>query len=69
MKKTSIRKFTRKCLKAGYKEQVCKDAWIFGKTPNKELKKIYDECFKNEKTFVWPYSLGRRSKTLKRAKN
>jgi len=56
-------------LKAGYKEQVCKDAWIFGKTPNKELKKIYDECFKNEKTFVWPYSLGRRSKTLKRAKN
>jgi hypothetical protein len=65
MKKSSIIKFTRKCLKSGYKEQVCKDAWIFGKTPNDELKKIYKEAFKGEKNFVLPYSLGRKTKTLK----
>jgi hypothetical protein len=65
MKKSSILKFTRKCLKAAYKEQVCKDAWIFGKTPDAELKKIFTESFKGEKTFVMNGSLGRRSKTLK----
>lgn len=65
MKKSSIIKFTRKCLKACYKESVCADAWKFGKTPDEELKKIFDESFKNEKVFIWPHPFGRKLKTLK----
>jgi hypothetical protein len=68
MKKSSIIHFTRKCLKAGYKERVCKDAWVFGKTPNAELKMLYAASFKGEKTYTMPHSLGRRSKTLKHKK-
>jgi len=56
MKKTSIRQFTKKCLKAGYKEQVCKDAWIFGKLPTKELQNLYAKTFKSEKTYKWPHA-------------
>jgi hypothetical protein len=51
MKKSSIRQFTKKCLKAGYKEQVCKNAWIFAKLPTKELQVIYAKTFKGEKTY------------------
>jgi hypothetical protein len=65
MKKSSVLRFTRKCLKAGYKTQVCRDAWIFGKTPDKELKQMFADSFAKEKVFVSPHSLGRRSKTLK----
>ena len=54
MKKSSIRQFTRKCLKAGYKEQVCKNAWIFGKLPTKELQEMYSKSFKAEKSYKWP---------------
>jgi len=68
MKQSSIIKFVRKCLKAGYKEQVCKDAWVFGKTPDTELEKMFKETFKNEKVFIWPYSVGKRGKTLKSKK-
>ena len=68
MKKSSVIKFTRKCLKSGYKESVCKDAWIFGKTPDTELKKMYTESFKNEKTFIWPGQSRKKSKTLKSKK-
>ena len=65
MKKSSVLKFTRKCLKAAYKEQVCKDAWIFGNTPDAELKKMFAESFKSEKIFVASHPPRRRSKTLK----
>jgi hypothetical protein len=51
MKKSSIRQFTKKCLKAGYKEQVCKNAWIFAKLPTKELQNLYAKTFKAEKTY------------------
>jgi hypothetical protein len=68
MKKSSVLKFTRKCLKAGYKEQVCKDSWIFGKTPDKELAKMHKAAFGGEKQYEWPHSLGRKSKTLKHKK-
>lgn len=64
MKKSSIIKFTRKCLKSGYKESVCSEAWKFGATPDAELKKMFAESFKNEKVFIWPYPNGKR-KTLK----
>lgn len=57
MKKSSIRQFTRKCLKAGYKEQVCKNAWIFGKLPTKELQNMYAKTFKNEKTYRYPHAI------------
>ena len=57
MKKSSIRQFTKKCLKAGYKEQVCKNAWIFGKTPTKELQNIYAKSFKTEKTYRSPHTI------------
>ena len=57
MKKSSIRQFTKKCLKAGYKEQVCKNAWIFGKLPTKELQDIYGKTFKAEKTYRSPYTI------------
>lgn len=53
MKKTSVLRFTRKCLKLGYKEKVCKDAWIFGRTPTPELEELFALCFKGEKTYVW----------------
>ena len=56
MKKSSIRQFTKKCLKAGYKEQVCKNAWIFGKLPTKELQNLYSKTFKTEKTYKWPHT-------------
>jgi hypothetical protein len=65
MKKSSILKFTRKCLKAAYKEGVCRDGWMFGKTPTEEIKKMYNECFGGEKFAKFPYSLKRRTKTLK----
>ena len=65
MKKSSIIKFTRKCLKAGYKEPVCADAWKFGKTPDEELKNLFAESFKNEKVYIWPHPFGRKRKTLK----
>ena len=57
MKKSSIRQFTKKCLKAGYKEQVCKNAWIFGKLPTKELQNMYTKTFKAEKTSKWPHTI------------
>jgi len=57
MKKSSIRQFTKKCLKAGYKEQVCKNAWIFGKLPTKELQDIYTKAFKAEKTYKSPHPI------------
>jgi len=57
MKKSSIRQFTKKCLKAGYKEQVCKNAWIFGKLPTKELQKMFAKSVKNEKTYKWPHAI------------
>jgi hypothetical protein len=57
MKKSSIRQFTRKCLKAGYKEQVCKNAWIFEKLPTKELQGIFAKSFKAEKTYRYPYAI------------
>ena len=67
MKQSSIITFTRKCLKAGYKAQVCKDAWVFGKTPTAELKKLYKQSFKNEKVFFYPHA--RRHTTLKNKKS
>jgi GTP-dependent phosphoenolpyruvate carboxykinase len=67
MKKSSILKFTRKCLKAGYKEKVCRDTWMFGKPPTDETKKMYEECFKGEKVAVYPYSLKRRTLKHKKA--
>lgn len=57
MKKSSIRQFTKKCLKAGYKEQVCKNAWIFGRLPTKELHDLYAKSFKQEKTFKWSHPI------------
>jgi hypothetical protein len=57
MKKSSIRQFTKKCLKAGYKEKVCKDAWVFGKLPTKELYTLYSKTFKNEKLYKWPHTI------------
>ena len=57
MKKSSIRQFTKKCLKAGYKEQVCKNAWIFGKLPTKELQNMYTKTFKTEKSYKWPHPI------------
>jgi len=57
MKKTSIRQFTKKCLKAGYKEQVCKNAWIFGKLPTKELQNMYAKTFKTQKTYRYPHAI------------
>ena len=57
MKKSSIRQFTKKCLKAGYKEQVCKNAWIFGKVPTKELQDIYAKTFKTQKTYRSPHAI------------
>jgi hypothetical protein len=66
MKKTSIRQFTRKCLKAGYKEKVCKNAWVFGKLPTKELQTMYKNTFKTQKTFKYPHTIS--LKTLKYAK-
>ena len=68
MKQGSIIKFVRKCLNAGYKEQVCKDAWMFGKLPDTELEKMFQTSFKDEKVFIWPYSVGKRGKTLKHKK-
>ena len=67
MKKSSIRQFTRKCLKAGYKEKVCKNAWMFGKLPTKELQTMYKKTFKTQKTYKFPYII-KQSKTLKYAK-
>ena len=68
MKKSSIIKFTRKCLKAGYKESVCADAWKFGKTPDEELTNMFRESFTHEKVFIWPHPFGRKMKTLKHKK-
>jgi hypothetical protein len=67
MKKSSIRQFTRKCLKAGYKEQVCKNAWIFGKLPTKELQSMFKKSFKNEKVYKWPHTM-KQTKKLKYTK-
>ena len=67
MKKSSIRQFTRKCLKAGYKEKICKNAWVFGKLPTKELQTMYTKTFKHQKTFKYPHTI-KQSKTLKYAK-
>jgi len=66
MKKSSIRQFTRKCLKAGYKTNVCKNAWVFGKLPTKELQTMYKNTFKTQKTFKYPHTI-KQSKTLKYA--
>jgi hypothetical protein len=57
MKKSSIRQFTKKCLKAGYKEQVCKNAWIFEKLPTRELQDMFAKSFKNEKTYKYPHAI------------
>ena len=57
MKKSSIRQFTKKCLKAGYKEQVCKNAWIFAKLPSKELQDMFVKSFKKEKTYRYPHAI------------
>ena len=57
MKKSSIRQFTKKCLKAGYKEQVCKNAWLFAKLPTTDLQKMYAKSFKTEKTYKWPHQI------------
>ena len=57
MKKSSIRQFTKKCLKAGYKEQVCKNAWIFGTLPTKELQNMYAKSFITEKTYKWTHPI------------
>ena len=57
MKKSSIRQFTKKCLKAGYKEQVCKNAWIFGTLPTTELQNMYAKTFKGEKTSKWTHQI------------
>jgi len=57
MKKSSIRQFTKKCLKAGYKEQVCKNAWLFAKLPTTELQKMYAKSFMTEKTYKWPHQI------------
>ena len=57
MKKSSIRQFTKKCLKAGYKVQVCKNAWIFGKVPTKELQNMYTKTFKTEKSYKSPHAI------------
>ena len=54
MKKASIVRFTRKCLRAGYKESVCANAWKFGITPDAELKQMYADSFKNEKVYIAP---------------
>lgn len=67
MKKASVLRFTRKCLKAAYKEEVCKKAWIFGATPTEELQKMYRTAFKGEKTFTWPHTVKQR-KTMKYSK-
>ena len=57
MKKSSIRQFTKKCLKAGYKEQVCKNAWIFKKLPTTELQNMFSKSFKSEKTYAYPHEI------------
>jgi hypothetical protein len=57
MKKSSIRQFTKKCLKAGYKEQVCKNAWIFEKLPTTELQNMFAKTFKSEKTYRYPHPI------------
>jgi hypothetical protein len=67
MKKTSVLRFTRKCLKLGYKEKVCSDAWIFGKTPTPELTELYALCFKGEKTYTWPHPI-KSTRKLKHSK-
>ena len=67
MKKSSIRQFTRKCLKAGYKEKVCKNVWVFGKLPTKELRTMYKNTFKQQKIYKYPHTM-KQSKTLKYAK-
>jgi hypothetical protein len=67
MKKSSIRQFTKKCLKAGYKEQICKNAWIFGTLPTKELQNMYAKSFKTEKTYKWPSPI-KQTKKLKYSK-
>ena len=67
MKKSSIRQFTKKCLKAGYKESVCKNAWIFGKPPTTELQNIYTKTFKGEKTSEWPSPI-KQTRKLKYSK-
>lgn len=54
MKKSSIVRFTRKCLHAGYKESVCANAWKFGITPDAELTQMYADSFKNEKVYIAP---------------
>jgi hypothetical protein len=53
MKKSSVRTFTRKCLKLGYKESVCKNAWVFGKTDTEELNNLYNKSFKGQKQFCY----------------
>jgi len=55
-------------LKAAYKEEVCKKAWLFGATPTEELQKMYRVAFKGEKTFTWPHSMKYRNKTMKYSK-
>jgi hypothetical protein len=64
MKKSSIRQFTKKCLKAGYKEKVCKNAWIFGRLPTTELQNMFAKSFKTEKTYKWPFP-NKQTKKLK----
>ena len=67
MKKSSIRQFTKKCLKAGYKEQICKNAWIFGKPPTTELQNMYAKTFKGEKISEWPSPI-KQTRKLKYSK-
>ena len=67
MKKSSIRQFTKKCLKAGYKEQICKNAWIFGTLPTTELQNMYVKSFKTEKTYKWPHQI-KQTRKLKYSK-
>ena len=67
MNKASVLRFTRKCLKAAYKEEVCKKAWVFGATPTEELQKMHRDAFKGEKTFAWPHPV-KQNKTMKYSK-
>jgi hypothetical protein len=47
--------------------EVCKNAWVFGKLPTKELQTMYKKTFKTQKTFKYPHTI-KQSKTLKYAK-
>ena len=46
---------------------VCKNAWVFGKLPTKELQTMYKNTFKQQKIYKYPHTI-KQSKTLKYAK-